>query len=146
MVWGSCDANMGQLVTGTTLLVRERNHTSEYRRERVRRQTIAEGAFASLDRMGWARSRLRGLWKVDCEGYMASFAHNVLKAVRKLGRWTGPAGPASPNGDIPDVVANDLVGITLSYLYQRGRFALVSLFIVVLRPAFSSIRLLYVDF
>ena len=52
MVWGSCDANMGQLVTGMTLLARERNHTSEYRRERVRRQTIAEGAFASLDRMG----------------------------------------------------------------------------------------------
>ena len=146
MVWGNCDANMGQLVTGMTLLARERNHTSEYRRERVRRQTFAEGAFASLDRMGWARSRLRGLWKVDCEGYMASFAHNVLKAVRKLGRWTGPPGPASPNGGIPDVVANDLVGITLSYLYQRGRFALVSLFIVVLRPAFSSIRLLYVDF
>ena len=71
MVWGSCDANMGQLVTGMTLLARERNHTSEYRRERVRRQTIAEGAFASLDRMGWARSRLRGLRKVDCEGYMA---------------------------------------------------------------------------
>ena len=65
---------------------RERNQTSEYRRERVRRQTIAEGIFASLDRLGWARSRLRGIWKFDCEGYMASFAHNVLKAVRKLGR------------------------------------------------------------
>ena len=54
---------------------------------------------------GGPETRLRGLWKVDCEGYMASFAHNVLKAVRKLVRWTGPAGPASPNGGIPDVVA-----------------------------------------
>ena len=73
-----------------TLLARERNQTSEYRREKVRCQTIAEGAFASLDRLGWDRTRLRGLWKVDCEGYMASFAHNVLKMVRKLGTGTGP--------------------------------------------------------
>ena len=72
------------------LLARGRNQTSEYRRERVRRQTIAEGAFASLDRLGWARTRLRGLWKVDCEGYMASFAHNVLKMVRKVGAGIGP--------------------------------------------------------
>ena len=119
-----------------TLLARERNQTGEYRRERVRRQTIAEGIFASLDRLGWARSRLRGLWKVDCEGYMAAFAHNVLKAVRKLGRWTGPAGPASPNSDIPDVVANGLVGMALLYPYQLTRFASVSLFIVVPGPAF----------
>ena len=82
-----------------TLLARERNQTSEYRRERLRRQTIAEGAFASLDRLGWDRTRLRGLWKVDCEGYMASFAHNVLKMVRKLGAGTDPPvlrGPATP--------------------------------------------------
>ncbi len=35
-----------------TLLARERNQTSKYRRERVRRQTIAEGTFASQDRLG----------------------------------------------------------------------------------------------
>ena len=81
-----------------TLLAKERNQTSEYRRERARRQTIAEGAFASLDRLGWARTRLRGLWKVDCEGYMASFAHNVLKMIRKLGAGIGPAGPTSSAG------------------------------------------------
>ena len=67
------------------LRARERNRTAAYRRERRRRQTIAEGAFASLDRLGWEKSRLRGLWKVDCEGYMAALAHNVLKMVRKLG-------------------------------------------------------------
>ena len=50
----------------------------------ARRRTIVEGIFASLDRLGWAKSRLRGLWKVDCEGFMASIAHNVLKAVRRL--------------------------------------------------------------
>ena len=75
---------------------RERNRTAAYRRESVRRKTIAEGTFASLDRLGWEKSRLRGLWKVDCEGYMAALAHNVLKMVRKLGRGVGPPGPVAP--------------------------------------------------
>ena len=67
------------------LRAREQNQTPVFRREMRRRQTTVEGAFASLDRLGWARSRLRGLWKVDCEGFMAAIAHNVLKAVRRLG-------------------------------------------------------------
>ena len=46
---------------------RERNRTAAYQRERFRRRSIAEGAFASLDRLGWEKSRLRGLWKADCE-------------------------------------------------------------------------------
>ena len=75
---------------------RERNRTAAYRRESVRRKTIAEGTFASLDRLGWEKSRLRGLWKVDCEGYMAALAHNVLKMIRKLGRGVGPPGPMAP--------------------------------------------------
>ena len=75
---------------------RERNRTAAYRRERRRRQTIAEGTFASLDRLSWARSRLRGLWKVGCEGYMAALAHNILKMVRRLGHGVGPPGPVSP--------------------------------------------------
>ena len=70
---------------------RERNRT-----ERRLRQTVAEGTFASLDRLSWARSRLRGLWKVDCEGYMAALAHNILKTVRRLGHGVGPPGPVSP--------------------------------------------------
>ena len=45
------------------LRARERNRTAAYQRERFRRRTIAEGIFASLDRLGWAKSRLRGLWK-----------------------------------------------------------------------------------
>ena len=83
------------------LRVRERNQTAEYRRERKRRKTIAEGTFASLDRLGWARSRLRGLRKVDCEGYMAGLAHNVLKAVRQLCDDAGPAGPLEPRATDP---------------------------------------------
>ena len=37
-----------------------------------------------------------GLWEVDCEGSMASIAHNVVKAVRRLGLGTGPSGPHAP--------------------------------------------------
>ena len=45
------------------LEAQERNSTFAYRREMKRRQTTVEGVFASLDRLGWMKSRLRGLWK-----------------------------------------------------------------------------------
>ena len=38
-----------------------------------------------------------GLWKVDCEGFMAFIAHTALKAVFLLGHCTGPPGPDGPN-------------------------------------------------
>ena len=73
---------------------RERNKSPSYREEMVIRRTAAEGGvFASLDRLGWARSRLRGLWKVDCEGYISALAHNLKKAVRRLGTGTEPSPP-----------------------------------------------------
>ena len=78
------------------LQAQELKKTAAYRRERKRRLAIAEGTFASLDRLGWAQSRMRGLWKVDCEGYMAALAHNVLKLVRTLSRGVGPPAPAMP--------------------------------------------------
>ena len=78
------------------LRARERNQTDTYRQELRRRQTIAEGTFASLDRLSWARTRLRGLWKVECEGYMAALAHNVKKLVRRLSRGVGPPELAPP--------------------------------------------------
>ena len=79
---------------------RERNRTAAYQRERFRRRSIAEGTFASLDRLGWEKSRLRGLWKVDCGGYMAALAHNVKKMVRRLGHGIGPPDPASLDAGI----------------------------------------------
>ena len=82
------------------LRARERNRTAAYRRERRRRHTVVEGIFASLDRLGWEKSRLRGLRKVDCEGYMAALAYNVKKMVRRLGRGIGPPDPASPDAGI----------------------------------------------
>ena len=36
----------------------------------------------------------RGLWKVDCEGYISALAHNLKKAVRRLGTGTEPPPPA----------------------------------------------------
>ena len=62
----------------------ELNNSLAYVEEIRKRKAIIEGVFAYQDRLGWARCKLRGLWKVDCEGFLASLAHNILKAVRKL--------------------------------------------------------------
>jgi len=62
----------------------ELNNTVSYGEEIRKRKAIIEGVFAYQDRLGWARCKLRGLWKVDCEGFLAALAHNILKAVRKL--------------------------------------------------------------
>ena len=109
------------------LQAQELKKTPEYRRERKRRQSIAEGTFASLDRLGWSRSRLRGLWKVDCEGYMAALAHNVLKLVRTLSRGVGPPGPALPaaaepteSGSIGDDAISDFL-ILPQYRLRQNR-------------------------
>ena len=72
------------------LEARRRNASSVFQREMRIRQTTAEGVFASQERLGWARSRLRGLRKVDCEGYISALAHNLKKAVRLLGDFAGP--------------------------------------------------------
>ncbi len=77
------------------LEAKERNEGEAFKTEMLRRQTIAEGVFASQDRLGWARSRLRGLRKVDCEGYLSSLAHNLKKAVRRFGNFAGPPRPDS---------------------------------------------------
>ena len=60
-----------------------------YQNEMRKRKTIVEGVFACLDRLGWARCKLRSLWEVDCEGFLAALAHNIMKAVRKLKAKTG---------------------------------------------------------
>lgn len=60
------------------------NETQEYAEQIRKRKTIIEGVFACQDRLGWSRCKLRGLWKVDCEGFLAALAHNILKLVRKL--------------------------------------------------------------
>ena len=80
------------------LLAMDRNRTPGYRREMNRLRTIAEDTFTSLDPLGWSRSRLRRLWKGDCGRFLASIAHNVLKAVRRLGHSTRPPDLDGPHG------------------------------------------------
>ena len=58
--------------------------SERYREEMRLRRIIAEGVFARLDRLAWKEARLRGLEKVDCQGYIAGLAHNILKAIKKI--------------------------------------------------------------
>lgn len=81
------------------LEAKERNEGEAFRIEMRRRRTIAEGVFASQDRLGWATSRLRGLRKVDCEGYISALAHNLKKAVKRMDDFLGP--PESTPGQEP---------------------------------------------
>lgn len=83
------------------LETRERNKGTAYQEQMVIRSTTAEGVFASQDRLGWARSRLRGLWKVDCEEYISALAHNLKKAVRRLDYFAWP--PVPDNAPEPAV-------------------------------------------
>jgi len=62
----------------------ELNNTVSYGEEIRKRKAIIEGVFAYQDRLGWARCKLRGLWKVDCEGFLAALTHNVMKALPQL--------------------------------------------------------------
>ncbi len=86
------------------LQAQELKKTSAYRRERKRRLAIAEGTFASLGSSGLGPVPVARVVEepaleksgVDCEGYMAALAHNVLKLVRTLSRGAGPPGPALP--------------------------------------------------
>jgi transposase len=63
------------------------NATARYQREIRRRKTTAEGVFAHFDRLAWDRAHFRGRDKVDCQGSIAAFAHNVLKALTKRRFW-----------------------------------------------------------
>ena len=72
------------------LRVRMRNESEAYEQDMKSRHATVEGVFASLDRLGWERGKLRGLRKVDCEGYISALAHNLSKAVGKLGGMGPP--------------------------------------------------------
>ena len=67
-----------------------RNESEAYEQDMKSRHATVEGVFASLDRLGWERGKLRGLRKVDCEGYISALAHNLSKAVGKLGGMGPP--------------------------------------------------------
>jgi hypothetical protein len=116
------------------LLAQQRNSTAAYRQEKNHRRTIVEGTFASLDRLGWAASRLRGLWKVDCEGYMAALAHNVLKIARRMGRGIAPHGPASPDAGTVAGTEYTIAAAMMGHATTPRCFSLLSWLVFSLRP------------
>jgi len=64
----------------------ETNATVRHRRLTRRRKTVIEGVFARLDRLGFRRTRRRGLGRVQAESSIVAFVHNVLKATRHMSR------------------------------------------------------------
>ena len=76
------------------LRARKRNRTAAYHREQINRRIATEGTFASLDRLGGARSRLRGLRKVDCEGYMTALGSQPAEDGAQAEPWCRPSGPS----------------------------------------------------
>lgn len=62
------------------------NATDRHRRLARRRKTVVEGVFARMDRLGFYRTRRRRLDRVQAEGTMVAFVHNVLKATRHIFR------------------------------------------------------------
>ena len=63
------------------------NETVAYQREMRRRRTIIEGIFARLDNLAWGKARFRGVEKLNCQGYIAALANNILKALKKVRFW-----------------------------------------------------------
>ena len=74
-------------------------------------------------------------WKVDCDGYMAAVAHNMLKMVRKLGRRIGPPDSALP--DAPAVASAELAMANAATMFAASPrcFARKNCFIVDPKPA-----------
>ncbi len=95
--------------------------SARYRREMKRRQVVVEGVHAHLDQLGWEECKLRGLGKVDCEGYIAALAHNLLKALTKL-RWKRRAAQAVTIAGIdgqtgPNMTPMSIPSVKLSQLH-----------------------------
>ena len=62
------------------------NQTAAFKQAMRRRKTVIEGVIAHLKNLG-LKIRLWGLEKVNIQGILSAFAHNVLKAVKKMKRW-----------------------------------------------------------
>ncbi len=63
------------------------NQTPDFQQAMRRRKTVIEGVIAHLKNLG-LKIRLWGLEKVNIQGILSAFTHNVLKAVKKMKRWT----------------------------------------------------------
>jgi transposase len=63
------------------------NQTPAFKQAMKRRKTVIEGVIAHLKNLG-LKIRLWGLQKVNIQGILSALAHNVLKAVKKMKRWS----------------------------------------------------------
>jgi transposase len=72
------------------------NQTARYAREQRRRQTVSEGVFAHLDRLGGRDAHVRGLERVNRRGVILALAHNIAKAMTKRRFWPREAGTGQP--------------------------------------------------
>jgi len=63
------------------------NQTAAFKQAMKRRKTVIEGVIAHLKNLG-LKIRLWGLKKVNIQGILSALAHNVLKAVKKMKKWT----------------------------------------------------------
>ena len=128
-------------MAGTSLELRQaerQNATPRFAREQRRRQTIVEGVFARLDRLGGTRARFRGLSRVGSYGRaLCAIAHNILKALTKV-RYGRRVAGALPR---PAATPSFPVLLLLRLICRsRRRFAPYSLLIAGFRatgPSFS---------
>ena len=63
------------------------NQTPAFKQAMKRRKTVIEGVIAHLRNLG-LKIRLWGLEKVNIQGILSALAHNVLKAVKKIKKWS----------------------------------------------------------
>jgi transposase len=63
------------------------NRTPAFKQAMRRRKTVIEGVIAHLRNLG-LKIRLWGLEKVNIQGILSALAHNVLKAVKKMRKWS----------------------------------------------------------
>ena len=63
------------------------NQTAAFKQAMKRRKTVIEGVIAHLKNLG-LKIRLWGFEKVNIQGILSALAHNVLKAVKKMKRWS----------------------------------------------------------
>jgi transposase len=63
------------------------NQTAAFKQAMKRRKTVVEGVIAHLRNLG-LEIRLWGLEKVNIQGILSALAHNVLKAVKKMKKWS----------------------------------------------------------
>jgi IS5 family transposase len=89
-----------------------RNSTARYRRLMRRRRVVVEGVFAHLKDLGFRRVRTLGLCRVQCEGYMVAFAHNILKTIRYL---VGPCTGAVTSPSRAGVAMQEFSGVRVAF-------------------------------